>query len=239
MHPPYVHLNDETLQDMMTAKGILLDLRSDGRGSTARQHDLRRIQELAGHFTDVPRIYGYQEPGRLGEGGVDTLRVFPAEELSLSMPVVVLVNASCSVLGTELAMMLQSMPQVTLVGRPTRGTWAAPALYRLPIGSVVNYPSRVVRNAAGTVVNDTRGLVPDILVSPDGSSDPVFEAGLQALRGMVLDIKAKEKNTKSRISWGAGSLRGGPSPFLVQAVNTMLNLVQTNTVSRPNPGPRS
>ncbi|MBK9302473.1 MAG: hypothetical protein IPM94_00835 [bacterium] len=92
------------------------------------------------------------------------------------MPVVCLIGQGCSGAGTEFAMMMKDMPNVTLVGRPTRGGTGGMARFNLPIGSQVNFPSRSLWSSDHELVNDSHGLQPGILSSRMSQcSDPSRE----------------------------------------------------------------
>jgi len=179
------------VEDLADAEGVLIDLRDSGRETWSRQIEDAKLLAFVGHFANEPGACGYRRPSPGGRSVADTLWVRPSADRSLGMPVVCLIGQGCSGAGTEFAMMMKNMPNVTLVGRPTRGGTGGMARFNLPIGSQVNFPSRSLWSSDHELVNDSHGLQPDILVEPDGSLDLVFDEGLRILREKIMGLQQK------------------------------------------------
>jgi C-terminal processing protease CtpA/Prc len=81
--------------------------------------------------------------------------------------------------------MMRALPEVTFVGTPTRGGSGGGGRFLLPLGSIVNYPDRWLFSPQGELIDDDRGLVPDIIIESGPSLDPVFEGGLRVLREKI------------------------------------------------------
>jgi hypothetical protein len=182
-------IGDEQLGELATADGILIDLRASGDRSMSRHGEFEKILGLAGRFAKRRLVYGFSKPSPTGVGVEDTLRVHPSADQYLGMPVVCLIGEGCMGDATEFAMMMKTMPNVTLVGRSTRGGTGGMARFSLPTGSHVNYPSRSLWSSDRELINDSHGLQPDVTIEPDGSLDLVFTLGLQILREKISELQ--------------------------------------------------
>ena len=175
--------------DLTGATGILLDLR--GYGGSHRRDERREdnLRSLASTCADMPRIWGYARSAVASGAGQDTLRLARATEPKLNLPVICLIDASTSGSMAECALMMKGLPGVTLVGRPTRGGSGGMEKLLVPSGAQVNFPARSLWDPQGRLINDDHGVVPDILVAPGGSPEPVFDEGLKVLREKIAALR--------------------------------------------------
>jgi hypothetical protein len=194
-------IESKGLEELVDADGVLIDLRA--HKLRANIMEIKRALELAGQFVTESRVYGYSKLNNHGTVVEDTLRIEPIPGYDFAMPMVFLIGSGCSGLTTEFLMMVKDEPNITLVGRPTRGgivssLWGMTRdiglglkQFTLPTGSKVKYPNRSLWSPEGELINDSHGIQPDVYVEPDGSLDPVFEEGLRVLREKIAEAKQK------------------------------------------------
>ena len=91
--------------------------------------------------------------------------------------------------GEGFVMMMKALPQVTTVGRRTRGASGNPAPVDLPGLSVAVYFSRWVDMTPDAQTFEGIGLAPDVSVelpvAAHAEHDPTLEKGIQVLRAAV------------------------------------------------------
>lgn len=181
-----LHVREGRLGDLEQARGILLDLRSLGFHHSSRYSREVPGAKLAAILAGGPAVYGMV---RRKSGEEDLLSFAPDGEagpgLLAGKPVVCLVGPGCIGNGAEFALMMRAIPGITFVGTPTRGGSGGGGRILLPLGSIVNYPDRWLFSPQGELINDNRGLVPDIIIESGPSLDPVFEEGLRVLREKI------------------------------------------------------
>ncbi|MCP4143812.1 MAG: hypothetical protein GY752_00860 [bacterium] len=194
-------IGSKGLKELVDADGVLIDLRAHNSRIDIGRY--KRALELAGHFVTESRVYGYSKLNNHGTVVEDTLRIEPIPGYDFAMPMVFLIGSGCSGLKTEFLMMVRDEPNITLVGRPTRGgivrfLWGMSRdiglglkQFILPTGSRVKYPNRSLWSPDGELINDSHGFQPDVYVEPDGSLDPVFDEGLRVLREKIAEGKQK------------------------------------------------
>lgn len=181
------HEMEWMLVELAMAQGVLIDLRA------SRSIDRPRLQEvsrLAGHFAREVQVAGYCRAGTALSAPERPLMVEPADGVRLRMPVVCLIGQGCKGGAADFALMMKSLPNVTMVGRSTRGGAGVISDYYLPTGRRVSFPSRSLWTPDGELVNDDHGVQPDVYVESDAAAesegrDPVFEAGLRVLREKI------------------------------------------------------
>jgi C-terminal processing protease CtpA/Prc len=170
---------ERALEGLLDRRGLLLDLRANGGG------DERHAQALAAYLADRPRLYAKHQvragpaPGDFSEPDERWIR--PREGRRFEGPIVCLVGPGCVSSGEGFAKMLRALPNVTLVGLPTRGASGSPAPVELPNGVVVSF-SRWVDMLPDGTVTEGKGVAPDRLVDHAGSGDSTFAAGVAALQ---------------------------------------------------------
>jgi len=99
-------------------------------------------------------------------------------------PVVVILGPACGSSGEGLAQMLEVLPNVTTVGRPTRGASGNPAPIPLP-GGIDVWTSRWQDQRANGEPLEGKGVVPQVLVEATGPGDPALDKALEILRGTL------------------------------------------------------
>ena len=94
-------------------------------------------------------------------------------------PVVALIGAGAVSSAEGTALMFQALPNVSLVGQPTRGSSGNPAGVKLPNGTEVFFSRWVACNAKGQPIED-RGVQPDIVVK-HREDDPTLKRAIKEL----------------------------------------------------------
>ena len=173
---------EREIEALFDAPGILLDLRANGGGAEVR------AQRIAAMFADRERVYAkakfragaahdaFTEPGER--------RISPREGATYTKPVVCLIGPTCVSSGEGFALMMDALPHVTLVGKPTRGASGNPQPVELPDGTTVWFSRWVAMRADGTVL-EGEGVKPDVEVEHEGEGDPTFEGAVGELKKRV------------------------------------------------------
>ncbi len=173
---------DEAIEGLLDAPGLIIDLRANVGG------DERRAQWLAGRFTDEPLLYAKSRfrngPGH-GDFGETHDRVLqPRGGEAYTKPIVCLIGPVCMSSGEGFAKIMRELPQVTLVGQPTRGASGNPQPVQLGNGLKVFY-SRWQDLLADGTPTERKGIEPDVAVEHAGEGDPTFEAGVKELARLI------------------------------------------------------
>lgn len=161
------------------ATAMVLDLRPCGGGYEGTGG------RLAAPYAAAPAVYARRRvrngpaPADFGPWEDAVLEPAPAAA-RFAGPVVVLLGPGCVSSGEGLAQMLEVLPTVTTVGRPTRGASANPAPVPLPGGLDVWLPRWQDQRAGGAPL-EGQGVVPQVAVVADGPGDPVLERALVLL----------------------------------------------------------
>jgi hypothetical protein len=165
-------------QGLFDAPAIVLDLRVDSGGQETWG------QRLCGCLTRTPVVYARQlrrsgpRPGDLAPAG--TRRLMPRVDAAYRGPVVALVGPGCISSGEGMAMMLKALPDVPLVGLPTRGASGNPEAVPLPNGVDVWYSRWVSLLPDGTSI-ERHGVPPDVVVRPAAGRDTAFDKAVALL----------------------------------------------------------
>lgn len=172
----------ELVEGVLDRKGILLDLRANSGG------DETKAQAIAAVFADQPRVYA-KSKRRAGPQPTDFTEpvdrwVRPREGRRFTGPVVVLIGPSCVSSGEGFVKAMRVLPNVTLVGQPTRGASGNPQPVDLPNGVSVWFSRWVDMLPDGTIV-EGKGVPPDVVVKHEGEGDPTFRAALDVLRKKI------------------------------------------------------
>ncbi|MFO0931756.1 MAG: S41 family peptidase [Planctomycetota bacterium] len=165
------------------ASAVVLDLRpcTGGNETTAGR--------LAAPYATAPVVYARRRV-RNGPAADDFAPwgdavLAPATEADrFAGSVVVLLGPACVSSGEGLAQMLEVLPTVTTVGRPTRGSSANPAPVPLPHGIDVWLPRWQNQRANGESL-EGKGVAPKVVVEATGPGDPALERALEVLRAAL------------------------------------------------------
>ncbi len=152
------------------AGGYILDLRDNPGGL------LNVAVEIAGLFREGSLGAMVRRDG--------TIQIVHANAPPIiDAPLVVLINEAAASAAEFVAGELQGLPEVRLVGRPTRGRGQAQTYVALDHGWGIVIPTARLRSRQGTDLKD-HPLRPDILVPDAPSGDAVYDRGLSVLLGL-------------------------------------------------------
>lgn len=163
----------------LDAPGFILDLRNNSGGS----EDV--AQDIAGLFTADELVYA-KSVRRNGADHADFSK--PAARIlrptgqsqAYSGPIVCLIDENTVSSAEGFAMMMNVIPNCTLVGNPTRGASGNPAAIQLPNGVEVWFSRWKSLTPEGMCIEDV-GVQPDVDVKPVNGKDAAFEKALQLL----------------------------------------------------------
>jgi RNA polymerase sigma-70 factor (ECF subfamily) len=174
----------KALRALKDVPGFVVDLREANGGN----EDLAR--EIARLFCARDTVYA-RSKYRTGKPDHDDFgpvydRVLKASGEPLTQPVVCLVGRRCVSSGEGFAQMMKCLPQVTLVGAPTRGASGNPRPVDLPgLDVAVLFSSWVDLMPDGSPIEGV-GIRPDVAVAlPEDAyrdRDPTLEKALEVLR---------------------------------------------------------
>jgi carboxyl-terminal processing protease len=142
--------------------GLILDLRGAIGGDPQA---LDSIKSLAGLFTDGTLLHVIERSARTRIDA--TAQPEPLEGVAL----IILVDATTSILHGMLAAALQERKHALIVGEPVRGPWRLARFERLPDGSQLNVPAGELELLDGTRLRRT-GLIPDREMAMDWRDYP-------------------------------------------------------------------
>lgn len=163
---------NNVLADLLTANGLIIDLRDNGGGS------MSYAEEWVRHFTGQPLTVGYMQH-KTGPGHDDFSTPFPIEfkapaagSIVWVKPVVILTNRSTFSAANYMVMCMKELPQVIHAGAVTGGGGGMPMSFELPGGW--NLRMSAVK------VLDVRGETTEFGIAPDEGfavdMDPQAEA---------------------------------------------------------------
>ncbi len=136
------------------AKGLIIDVRNNGGGSTnVSDIVVRRFLSMQLLY---PPIY---IKGQLQHASV----LKPSGIYSYIKPVAVIINGVCFSTTEHFADMMKQIPTVTVVGDTTAGGSGAPEYYSLPSGRKIRVSTKDFRRYDG-IPYEWNGVPPDILV---------------------------------------------------------------------------
>jgi C-terminal processing protease CtpA/Prc len=176
--------------------GFVVDLRATASGW--------RYRKMAHLFCAEDTVYA-KSKFRNGPKHEDFTReherVLQASPEPFTKPVVCLIGPGAISSGEGFVLMMKCLPQVTTVGRPTRGASGNPKTYELAgTGLAVSY-SRWVNLLPNGECPEGIGIRPDVDVNLPRAAyakrDPTLEKGLEILRRKVAMEKGRSKQGRS------------------------------------------
>lgn len=184
---------EETLEQFQSMRGFVLDLRGYPRCSGVREWLVNRFADQpVKSVTEFPVVVGYDEEARWFAR--QTRAWVPTTGSFVDKPVVVLINDRAMSSPENMALLLEQMPNVKLVGSHTVGTTGDTTGVNLPGGVWVQFTGRRVLRGDGSRFQNI-GVVPDVEVYPTvegmrAGRDEVLEKGVEVLRLMISDSAA-------------------------------------------------
>ena len=176
------------------SRGFVIDLR-DNIGGYALP-----ARELAAHFADTSRVYAvsrlrqphdvhaFRDPERW--------TIEPSSDIRLDdRPVVVLTNGNTQSAAELFALMMQTLPNVTLIGSTTAGVFADTHVGKLSNGWEYRLSIRKTSNADDVCLEGV-GIEPDIAVGNTpadiaGRRDRVIECAVEHLQATLGDLHCR------------------------------------------------
>lgn len=174
---------DDLLTRYKDCDAIILDLSNNRGGYDAV------ARAIAARFSDTSfKGYRVEVPGH--PEASTNYEIPPAKSIRYTGPVY-LMTSDVTVSGGEITtMMMKQLPNVTLVGRPTRGSFSTPLAKPLPNGWYLELSNEVFMTPAGDVY-EGRGIPPDIALDIYPQSAPV--KGHAAVVEKTADLAKKRK----------------------------------------------
>jgi len=165
-------------QEMFDAPGIIVDLRSNIGGGEGLA---KQIAEL---FNDEKRVYAKSKfrAGPKHDAFTQSFnRTFgPRDGKTFTKPVVCLIGPGCVSSGEGFAMMMKSLPHVSVIGQPTRGASGNPGIINLPNGVDVAYSRWISLMPDGTPIEEI-GVKPEMEIEHQRGSDDTFQQAIRLL----------------------------------------------------------
>ena len=164
-------------------KGIILDIRSNGGGSSGNAY------ALASCFTDTSYEYGKSRikngPGAEDFSPWTSYRVGPRSGTRFTGDIVLLCNRSSYSASNMFAQMMRALPNAILLGDQTGGGGGIPAFGELPNGWIYRFSSTQTVDPLGEDIE--HGVPVDIRVDMDPADeangiDTILEAALDLFR---------------------------------------------------------
>lgn len=178
---------DGIMEEMKDYRGLVLDVRNNGGGST------NLSTHLASRFADKERVYAYYQwrngPDHDDFSGLEELVIEPSENWRYTQPVALLTNRTCFSSAEDFILSMRVFPHVTVIGDFTGGGSGNPIMRELPNGWVYRL-SRWIERTEEKEMYEGIGLHPDILVtiSEDDSAagrDTILETAVQILNNAI------------------------------------------------------
>jgi carboxyl-terminal processing protease len=148
---------DEFMEEFRNLEGLIIDLRNNKGGNA------NSVYQLVNRFADKKRVGGIIETRKKGTNTFkkDTLTIRPKGSYQFNKPIVVLISDVTSSAAERVAMCFQELPNVTLMGDTTYGTFSEQWEYRVSKGWWVYYSSQKVNDANNKLV-EAEGIIPEI-----------------------------------------------------------------------------
>lgn len=174
---------DYILEKMMSCNGLILDVRSNGGGSSFN------VFSLAGRFADTKRLAfkSYAKSGH-GENDFDqgtNLYIQPQGKYQFTKPIAVLTNRGCYSATSFFTLAMKAFPYVKVIGDTTGGGLGVPNGGQMPNGWT--YRFSVTKTISPDGKNYENGIPPDITVWMSDSTlhpthDEIIERAIVYIR---------------------------------------------------------
>jgi C-terminal processing protease CtpA/Prc len=185
-------LMDSHADEILSAKGLILDLRGNGGGSSDNGYPLLSWlseRPIAGTVSAV-RVNDALDHARQGAGTAMRWRRLPVGELKpgkrfFGGPVVMLIDARTFSAAEDTAAVFRQMHRGTIIGSASGGSTGQPLLFDLPGGGKARICVKRDSYADGSDFVGV-GVLPDVAVTPTIASvragtDPVLDRALQSM----------------------------------------------------------
>ncbi len=172
---------DTVLSALANKKGLILDVRNNGGGSTVN------AKRLASRFTDEKRLVG-RNFVKTGPGHDDfrkeDIYIEPHDGIRFTGNVIVLTNRKSYSATTYFTQYMNALPNITFVGDTTGGGGGMPAFHDLPNGWLLRVSSSRFYSPDG--FNIESGIPPHIQArmtreSMAGGKDDILETAISIL----------------------------------------------------------
>lgn len=168
----------EAVDDLYDTDGMIVDLRANGGGAEGLG------MMLASRFCKEPVTYAINRFRKNEQH--DEFYEFPRSPVQprdgevYDKPVVCLIGPGAVSSAEGTALMFKALPNVKLIGQPTRGSSGNPGQVKLPNGVEIWFSRWVACNAEGEPI-EGRGVQPDIVVE-HSDGDPTWERAREELK---------------------------------------------------------
>ena len=159
MQGDWIESIDDALGTLGGTKAIIIDIRHNGGGST--NTGVYIVSKFIQEPLPAP---GFDEKGVFHPGG----SIQPRQANNYANPAVLLVNGIVLSAAEHLAMWMQHINHVTLIGDTTGGASGNPLAFSLPSGNEVRMSTRYMYRYDGEPI-EWNGIVPDIIVTQSES----------------------------------------------------------------------
>ena len=165
------------------AKGLIIDVRNNGGGSTAN------VARLTSRFVREKTLYSYwiYKTGPAPDAFSEPIaqHIEPDGDNTWSKPVVILTNRRCFSATNDFVLAMKALPNVTVVGDTTGGGGGLPYFAELPNGWTYRFSTTATLTPDGRQVE--LGIAPDVRVDLDPADeargvDTILERALDLLR---------------------------------------------------------
>jgi C-terminal processing protease CtpA/Prc len=181
----------EAIKKLNRASGFIVDLRRANGGSEPLATAIAKL------FCAKDTVYAkskYRSGPSHDDFGKENERVLPASPEPYTKPVICLIGPGAVSSGEGFVKMMKCLPNVTLVGLPTRGASGNPQPWPLSGTGVIVYFSRWVDLMPDGRTFEGVGIPPDVEVNEPSTAyaerDPTWEKGIELLRQRVAKSKA-------------------------------------------------
>lgn len=184
--PENVQAAVTAIESLRDAPGFIVDLRRANGGSEPL------AMEIAKLFCAKPTVYGKSKmrsgPEHDDFGRINT-RVLASTPNAYTRPVVCLIGPGAVSSGEAFVKMMSCLPQVTTVGKNTRGASGNPQPFPFGDSGIAVYFSRWVDLMPSGLTFEGVGILPDVLLDLPAETyrdrDPTFENGVEILRQKI------------------------------------------------------